>query len=92
MKLIGYACRHPEQPLRRVFLPLNDFTVLLGRNDAGKSSLLRSVERDLSGGHYETTAEEDRGYIGATFYAKASEEELQSLFKAAQNLRRQSRG
>jgi hypothetical protein len=21
MKLIGYACRHPEQPLRQVFLP-----------------------------------------------------------------------
>lgn len=92
MELIGYACRHPAQPLRRVFLPLSDFTVLLGQNDAGKSSLLRSVERDLSGGHYETTAEEDRRYIGATFYAKASEEELRSLFKAAQNLRRQSRG
>lgn len=91
MKLIGYACRHPEQPLRRVFLPLSDFTVLLGRNDAGKSSLLRSVERDLSGGHYEETAEEDRRYIGAAFYAEASEDELKSLIKGAQNLRRQGR-
>jgi hypothetical protein len=31
MKLIGYACRHPEQPLRRVFLPMSDFTVMLGQ-------------------------------------------------------------
>lgn len=91
MKLIGYACRHPEQPLRKAFLPLSDFTVLLGRNDAGKSSLLRSVERDLSGGHYESTAEEDRRYIGAAFYVEASEDELKSLIKAAQNLRRQGR-
>ncbi|MGB7686049.1 MAG: AAA family ATPase [Solirubrobacterales bacterium] len=91
MKLVGYACRHPEQPLRRVFLPLSDFTVLLGQNDAGKSSLLRAIERDLSGGHYERTAEEDRRYIGAAFYAEASEDELKSLTEAAQNLRRHSR-
>lgn len=91
MKLIGYACRHPEQPLRRVFLSLSDFTVLLGRNDAGKSSLLRAIERDLSGGHYEATTEERRRYIGAAFYAEASEDELNSLIKIAQNLRRQRR-
>jgi hypothetical protein len=52
---------------------------------------LRSVERDLSGGHYAKTAEEDRRYIGAAFYAEASEDELKSLVKAAQNLRRQTR-
>jgi ABC-type Mn2+/Zn2+ transport system ATPase subunit len=46
LNLIGYACRHPNPPLREAFLALSELTVLLGPNDAGKSSLLRAVNRD----------------------------------------------
>ena len=92
MKFIGYACRHSQQPLRRLFLPLSDFTVLLGRNDSGKSSLLRSIERDLSGGHYEKSTHEERSHVGAAFFLEADERELESLIRSVQGVREQARG
>jgi hypothetical protein len=92
MRFVGYSCRHAHQPLRRVFLPLSDFTVLLGRNDSGKSSLLRAVERDLSGGHYEDCSDEERPYIGAAFFFEADEGEFDSLIRSTQGVREEARG
>ena len=76
MKLVGYACRHPDPPLRTAFLPLSELTILLGPNDSGKSSLLRAVERDLSGGHFDEVDEERAKLIGGVFYVEVSDNEL----------------
>ena len=84
MRLTGYACRHPQPPLLEAFLPLQGLTVLLGPNDSGKSSLLRAVERDLRGGHYEMVAEEDRKHVGGIFFAEVTDGELGRLVIAAQ--------
>lgn len=91
MRLIGYACRHPDPPLRQAYLPLGALTVLLGRNDAGKSSLLRAVERDLGGGHYEAVDAETSRFIGGVFFAEVLDDELATLVKAGENTRRQLR-
>ena len=79
MELVGYSCRHPEPPLRHVHLSLGSLTVLLGSNDAGKSSLLRAVARDLDGGHYGLAEPELDRQIGSVFFALASEDELREL-------------
>ncbi len=91
MKLIGYACRHPDPPLRRAFLPLSDLTVLLGPNDSGKSSLLSAVERDLSGGHFEQADEETAKLIGGVFYAEVSDGELAAIAVNASRTRAEQR-
>jgi hypothetical protein len=91
VRLIGYACRHPDPPLRRAFLPLDRLTVMLGRNDAGKSTLLRAIQRDLSGGHYRDDDEEIVKKVGGVFFALASDAELSDLITSAENLRRRAR-
>jgi hypothetical protein len=87
VKLIGYACRHPDPPLRKAFLPLSDLTVLLGPNDSGKSSLLRAVERDLSGGHFDQVNAEMTTLIGGVFYVEASKDELWAIAGTAARTR-----
>lgn len=87
MKLIGYACRHPDPPLRKAFLPLSDLTVLLGPNDSGKSSLLSAVERDLSGGHFGQVDDEMATLIGGVFYVEASKDELWAIAGTAARTR-----
>jgi hypothetical protein len=91
MRFVGYSCRHPEPPLRDVFLPLGRLTILLGRNDAGKSSLLRSVERDLSGGHYDTVDRETSREVGGVFFVAVEDTELRELIVGARNIRRHLR-
>lgn len=91
MKLVGYSCRHPEPPLRKAYLPLNDLTVLLGPNDSGKSSLLRAVERDLSGGHFDHVDEEIKTLIGGVFYALVSKDELWAIAGTAIKTRDEQR-
>lgn len=91
-RLIGYACTHPDPPLRRAFLPLERLTVLLGPNDSGKSSLLRAIERDLSGGHFD---EVDRGVarqIGGVFYAMVTDHELMYVTHESAKGRADARG
>lgn len=78
MRLTGYACKHPEPPARQVFLPLGDLTVLLGPNDAGKSTLLRSLVRDLAGGHFGDDADTEH-LIGGVFYGEVASTELQRI-------------
>src|SRR5947208_2820106 len=80
MRLIGYACSGPEPPLLDVYVPLAPLTVLLGPNDAGKSSLLRAVERDLEGGHYAAINDDDLSRLmGGAFYATAGDDEFDNL-------------
>src|SRR4051794_22750170 len=50
MKLIGYTVRRRSAGIFDVHVPLNDLTVLLGANDAGKSTILRALHEDLGGG------------------------------------------
>lgn len=47
MKLIGYRFREGLGPLSEGTVQMNSFTVLLGANDVGKSSLLATFVRDL---------------------------------------------
>lgn len=91
MKLVGYACRHPDPPLRTAFLPLSDLTVLLGPNDSGKSSLLRAVQRDLDGGHFDKVDEERAKLIGGVFYLEVSENELGAIAANAARTREEQR-
>jgi hypothetical protein len=91
VKLIGYACRHPDPPLRKAYLPLNDLTVLLGPNDSGKSSLLQAVERDLSGGHFDHVDEELKTLIGGVFYTEVSKDELWAIAGTAVRTRDEQR-
>ena len=91
MKLVGYSCRHREPPLRDVYLPLEPLTVLLGRNDAGKSTLLRAVERDLAGGHYSDHDDEAMKDVGGVFFAVVTDTELRDLIVDADSLRRKAR-
>jgi hypothetical protein len=92
VKIVGYACRHPDPPLREAYLPLNDLTVLLGPNDSGKSSLLRAVERDLSGGHFDQVDDELRTLIGGVFYVEVSKDELWAIVGTAIRTRDEQRG
>ena len=92
MKLIGYACRHPAPPLREAFLALGDLTVLLGPNDAGKTSLLRAVNRDLSGSHFEHADEDEVGLTGGVFYADVTDNELWAIASTAMRTRTEHRG
>ena len=78
VRLKGYACKHHEPPVRQVFLPLGELTVLLGPNDAGKSTLLRSLLRDLAGGHFGHDADTEH-LIGGVFYGEVSDPELQRI-------------
>lgn len=87
MRLVGYACRHPHPPLRAAFLPLTELTVLLGPNDSGKSTLLRAIERDLDGGHFDEVDEERAKLIGGFFYAEVSENELGAISNNAARTR-----
>jgi hypothetical protein len=91
MKLVGYACRHPDPPLRTAFLPLNELTVLLGPNDSGKSSLLRAVERDLDGGHFDKVDGERAKLIGGVFYIEVSDNELGAIAVTAARTRDEQR-
>lgn len=86
MKLTGYACRHPDPPLRLAYLPLGELTVLLGPNDSGKSSLLRAIERDLAGGHFGIDPELEP-LIGGVFYAEVSDAELKAIVTTAASSR-----
>ena len=49
MRLIGYSLRRRPFFNRGLYLPLGELTVLLGANDAGKSTLLRALAADLGG-------------------------------------------
>lgn len=89
MRLTGYACRHPEPPLRKAYLPLGELTVLIGPNDSGKSSLLRAAVRDLQGGHFGQGKETDK-LIGGVFYAEVSSAELAALIRTSEGGRRRS--
>lgn len=65
---------------------------MLGRNDAGKSTLLRAIRRDLSGGHYRDDDDEETvKQVGSVFFALASDAELSDLITSAENLRRRAR-
>jgi hypothetical protein len=79
MRLVEYACKHPAPPLRLALIPLDELAVLLGGNDAGKSSALRAVTRDLSGGHFDDVDEETAKLIGGVFYAELAHSELTDL-------------
>lgn len=79
MRLIGYACRNASPPLQQTYLPLGPTTVLLGPNDAGKSSLLRSIVRDLAGG---VAREHVRGTAGV-FFLDLTRDELASVIQHA---------
>jgi hypothetical protein len=92
MRLIGYACRHPDPPLGEAFLTLGELTVLLGPNDSGKSSLLRAIDRDLSGGHFEDADEDGVKLIGGVFYAEVSDNELWTICGTAARTRSEQRG
>jgi hypothetical protein len=76
VRLVGYACKHPEPPLRHAFVPLGDLVVLLGANDTGKSTALRCVLRDLSGGHFASTDADTAKLAGGVFYAELGPGEL----------------
>jgi hypothetical protein len=89
MRLIGYACRHPEPPVRQAFVPLGELTVLVGPNDSGKSTLLRAIVRDLAGGHFGEDSERD-ALVGGVFYLETSEEELDAVIHEAGSSRRRS--
>jgi hypothetical protein len=91
MRIIGYACKHPEPPLRRAFVPLGQLTVLLGPNDSGKSSLLGSVSRDLVGGHFAHVDSEKAAEIGGAFFAELTREELDRLIRRAADGRERTR-
>jgi hypothetical protein len=92
MRLIGYACRHSDPPLREAFLALGDLTVLLGPNDAGKTSLLHAVNRDLSGGHFGHTDEEEVKLTGGVFYAEVTDNELWAIASTAMRTRTEHSG
>jgi hypothetical protein len=81
VRLTGYACKHHVPPVRQAFLPLGDLTVLLGPNDAGKSTLLGSLVRDLTGGHFGQEADTEH-LIGGVFYGEVSDDELQQIILA----------
>lgn len=81
MRLIGYACKSHAPPVCQVFLPLGDLTVVLGPNDSGKSTLLASLVRDLTGGHFGQDADTEH-LIGGVFYGEISDHELQQIILA----------
>ena len=76
IKLIGYTARRRNRGLVDVHVPLDDLTVLLGANDAGKSTLLRAPYEDLRGG----PATEDRTDRNArAFFVEVTDDELKLL-------------
>jgi hypothetical protein len=91
MRLIGYACKHPAPPLRLAYVPLGDVVVLLGPNDAGKSSALSAVIRDLSGGHFDEVDDEQAKRIGGVFYSELTPGELAHVVRATVRERQQLR-
>jgi ABC-type enterochelin transport system ATPase subunit len=77
VNLIGYSVRRACAGIFDVYVPLDDLTVLLGANDAGKSTLLRALYEDLRGGTGQ--GDPDNRDAGAIF-AELSEAELKLLF------------
>ena len=77
MRLIGYAVRKRRFFNRGTYLPLADLTVLLGANDAGKTTVLRSLAEDLSG---HPTDEAAGG--GGALYFRVDDRELPLLSDA----------
>ena len=77
MRLVGYAVKHHRFAPRGVYVPLGDLTVLVGANDAGKSTILRSIGDELARG---ASQEPDPGRTsGSAFYFEASQAELALL-------------
>lgn len=82
MRLIGYAVRRQRFSTKGVYLPLGDLTVLLGANDAGKSTVLRALASDLGGRSADSIANEG----GALYFrAETSEVALLSDVRPASN-------
>lgn len=80
MKLIGYTAQRARRGLFAVHMSLGPLTVLLGANDAGKSTLLRSLYEDLRGrpADEELSPSQDGGAI----YAELTDEEIRGLVPA----------
>lgn len=76
MRLVGYSAMRPALDVRGVYLPLGPLTVLLGANDAGKTTLLRALYEDLDGGPPD---EGERLRDGGAFFAEVTDAELGAL-------------
>jgi hypothetical protein len=92
VRLLAYACKHPDPALRRGFIPLGELVVLLGANDVGKSTALRAVTRDLAEGHFDEVDEEVVKLIGGVFYAELTENEVGDVIRKTAYERRRLRG
>jgi hypothetical protein len=83
MRIVAYACGGVDPPVRRGVLPLNELTILLGPNDSGKSSWLRAIERDLSGGHVPRSDERREHAVAGVFYVRLKPREIAHVFDEA---------
>jgi hypothetical protein len=78
VRLYGFSTRRSKQGVRGAFVPLGALTVLLGANDAGKSTLLAALDEDLRGGPPPPVGDEAPTAAGA-LYVTVSERELERL-------------
>ena len=67
MRLVGFAVTHPDGPARWGYLELDDLTVVLGPNDAGKSRIAKWLASWLA--HAPPTSDEAGIASGALFAA-----------------------
>jgi hypothetical protein len=67
VKLFGYSTSRPALGIVGQFVPLGELTVLLGANDAGKSTLLSAFDEDLRGGPSPPVGDELASGSGALF-------------------------
>jgi ATPase subunit of ABC transporter with duplicated ATPase domains len=74
MRLIGYGFVRADAPARVGYLPLDDLTVLIGANDAGKSRLLEALAVHMGGA---TLTPE--GLEASAFFMDLNEEEAARL-------------
>ena len=82
MRLTGFAFAGGRDPLDEGYMELSDLTVVIGPNDAGKSSLLRHLQAHLAAA--DPRSPSDRAPAGqAAFYLRLSEAELEVVAQFA---------
>jgi hypothetical protein len=78
VRLQGYATRRSALGWGASYVPLDELTVLLGANDAGKSTLLNALDEDLRGGPASPEGDEMVTSAGALF-VEVDDHELAEL-------------
>jgi hypothetical protein len=78
MRLVGFAFTHPDGPVLWGYLPLEDLAILLGRNDVGKSRMVRWMAEWLE---QAAPVHNEGGIASGVFFAQLDTGERDELLR-----------